>query len=400
MAHTLPDNIQAARIRCGHTRPYLSAILYRLVPVAQPGLGTMAVDKFSRLYFDPECKWTVEQYETVLYHEICHLLRDHSGRADAQGITPENHAAWNVCADAEINDDINAEGNTHWPFDVVTPKALKQPDNLFAEEYYANLPKQGCGNHGTPGPGNGQCGSASGAPIPGEQGSPTTANPGLSPAETDAVRHKVASDIAAHVKNAGNVPGHLKVWAELTLNPKVDWRKVLRAHVRHAMADIAGMLNFTYSRPARRAACMPRLILPSMRQPVPQIATVIDSSGSVSDADLSVALGEVASVLRQCGQRDGVSAIVCDAGVGFAKRITDARKIEVIGRSGTDMRVGIAHAGTMKPRPHTVIILTDGHTPWPSEPPRGMGLIAVLIGQGRAKANSVPTFIKVVEVDT
>lgn len=406
----LPDTIQAARVRLAQKRPYLAGLLYRLVPVAQPGLKTMAVDKYARLYFDPEAKWSVDVYTTVLYHEVCHLLRDHAGRGESLGITPEtpeNAVAWNVAADAEINDDVIREGFNDWPFQVVTPGSLNQKDGLFAEEYYAAMPKTGAGagkgKGNAPQPGNGQCGGCAGNPHPGEAPAPPTAGgkkdaePGLSQAEMEATRHKVASDIRDHAKTQGDVPGHLKDWAQAILNPKVDWRKVLRSAIRHAMADIAGMVNFTYQRPSRRT--MPKVILPSLRQPVPNIAVVVDTSGSMSDNDLAMVLGEVNGVLKQCGQRTGVDAIVCDATVHSARRVFKADQIVMAGRGGTDMRIGVQAALERPVRPHAVIILTDGYTPWPAEAPSGVRIIAALVGKSRCDASHVPTWIKVVEVD-
>lgn len=405
----LPDVIQAARVRLAQQRPYLAALLYRLTPVAQPGMGTMAVDKYARLYFDPDCKWTVESYANVLYHECCHLLRDHAGRGDALGIEQDNQTAWNVAADAEINDDIIAEGMNNWPFEIVTPKSLNQKDGLFAEEYYAGMPKQykaGSGgkgkSNGKPAPGAGQCGGCAGNPHEGEEPAPPTAGggkdntPGLSPAEAEAVRHKVASDISEHAKSRGDVPGHLKEWADATLNPKVDWRKVLRSAIRHAVADAQGQVNFTYQRPSRRT--VPKVIMPSLRQPVPNIAVIVDTSGSMSNDDLALVLGEVNGVLKQCGQKQGVDAIVCDAAVHSAKRVFKADQITIAGRGGTDMRVGVEAALDRAVRPHAIIILTDGYTPWP-EPLTGINVIAALIGKSRCKPEQVPAWIRVVEVD-
>ena len=47
--------IAAARLNLTLEKyPYLTYILYNLTPVPTPGLGTMAVDKWWRLYYDPE----------------------------------------------------------------------------------------------------------------------------------------------------------------------------------------------------------------------------------------------------------------------------------------------------------------------------------------------------------
>ena len=36
------------------------------------------------------------------------------------------------------------------------------------------------------------------------------------------------------------------------------------------------------------------------------------------------------------------------------------------------------------PRPEVVVVITDGHTPWPDTPPRGMKVVVVLHGDGQA----------------
>lgn len=52
----------------------------------------------------------------------------------------------------------------------------------------------------------------------------------------------------------------------------------------------------------------------------------------MSNDDLDLVLGEVNGVLRQCGQRDGVDAIVCDAQVHSAKKVFRADQIQLVGR--------------------------------------------------------------------
>lgn len=400
MRHELPDKLQAARIKCSQARPYLSSLLYRLSPVPVEGLGTLGVDAFARLYYDPALDWTVPQFATVLYHECCHLLRDHSGRADSQGIAPENRLAWNVCADAEINDDIQNEGGADWPFPPCVPSRFNMKDGLFAEEYYAKLPTAK-----TPTVGNGACGGAAGNPGGHEAGAPASAGGkkdaphGIGQAEMEAVKHKVASDIREHAKDRGNVPGWLSEWAQAILQPVTDWRKVLRSEIRRARADIAGMQDFTYQRPSRRQSITPKIIIPAMRQAIPKLAVVIDTSSSMSDDDLSMVLGEVNGVLAQCGQRDGVEAIVCDARVHSVKRVFNAKQIVMAGRGGTDMRLGITAALAKADKPHAIIVLTDGFTPWPDNQPNGVRVIAALVGENACKPETVPDWIRTVRIE-
>ena len=54
-------------------------------------------------------------------------------------------------------------------------------------------------------------------------------------------------------------------------------------------------------------------------------------------------------------------------------------EVELAGGGGTDMRVGIAAALALPASPQIVVVLTDGGTPWPDEPPAAR-IIAGLIG--------------------
>lgn len=398
----MPENLQAARLKCAADRPYLSAALWALHSVPKPGLGTLAVDKWWRLYYDTEIPWTVQELAGVLYHEVSHLLRDHCGRAEVQ---PDlDHMAWNVCADAEINDDIIAEG-VKLPDGCVTPTALYQKDGLLAEEYYQALPKlkvkmppNGAGQ-GKSNPGAGNCGSAAGGvQMPWEEPGPATAgengtNPGVTHAEGDLIRRQVAQDVKEASKTRGNIPAWMQRWAEEYLNPKVDWRKVLQSLVRHALADAMGQVDYTYQRPARRASVFPKIVMPALRQPIPSVAVVVDTSGSIGGEMLDAAMAEVNGVLKACGQKEGVRAIVCDANVKSAKRVFRAEQIQLAGGGGTDMRVGITEA--LKQKPHAIIVLTDGYTPWP-DAPCGSKIIAALLG---ALAPKPAAWIKSVVVE-
>lgn len=403
----LPDNFQAARVMLSQQRPYISAALYRVVPVAKAGLGTMAVDAWWRLYFDPTCDWTVPVIANVMYHEVAHLLRDHAGRAKVLNVEPCNHDAWNLCADAEINDDIIAEGRNDWPFEPVTPKAMGQPNGLTAEEYYGKLPQQGVPMAGgAPKPGSGKCGGAAGAPMDHEDGPPfghedangnkgkVDAPRGLGEVEADMVRAQVAQDVLQHAKTRGDAPSWIMQWAEATLHPKVDWRRVLAGEVRQALADAAGAVNFTYQRPSRRQ--VPGVILPAMRRPVPNLAVVVDTSGSMGQEALSTVLGEVNGILKAAGAQDGVDCIVCDADVKSAARVFKAEQIKLTGGGGTDMRVGIEAAMRRQIKPHAIIVLTDGYTPWPAQP-LPVRVIAAVVG---GSVKDLPDWIKGVEVDT
>lgn len=81
---TIEEAICQFRLATFQHLPYLSDMVYSLQPVERPGLGTMAVDKWGRLYYDPEFvgQLSKEEGAYVILHEVCHLVFGHHRRAD------------------------------------------------------------------------------------------------------------------------------------------------------------------------------------------------------------------------------------------------------------------------------------------------------------------------------
>lgn len=399
------EAFRLARLVAAETMPYFMHGLFAAAPLAWEGLGTFAVDRHWRLYMDPALlvgpqAWGPQVAGAVLLHEVGHLLRDHAGRAEALA-QPCDREAWNIAGDAEINDDLLAAG-VPLPEGVVTPPGIGCEDNGLAEDYYARLvPDSPTGPTGAGGPSAGGdagepgevgCGSGAGCPVPGElpeaapagDGDPDGAGAGMSAAEADLVRRRVAEDVKAAVaassgsKSRGTVPAGLARWAEDVLAPPtVPWDRVLRAAVRRAVAEAAGRADYSYRRPSRRR--VPGLVKPAMRGPLVRVAVVVDTSGSMSKADLDAAMGEVQGVLAASGiARDQVRLVSCDAAAGTTARVRRIGDVTLTGGGGTDMRVGIAAAEAIRPRPHVVIVLTDGYTPWPEAPGRSRLICGVI----------------------
>jgi len=150
--YALPTRLAAARLALITERPYLAAALMALQPVPRPGLGTMSVDRWWRLYYDPAFVEAipVRNLAVALYHEVCHLLREHPDRMD---VFPEEVAQ--LAADAEINDDIRREFPKGLPPDPVFPETFGLPEGRLAEFYAAALLERArreaaSGSSGTP----------------------------------------------------------------------------------------------------------------------------------------------------------------------------------------------------------------------------------------------------------
>lgn len=363
----------AARLRAANDRPYLATALYSLSIVATSAIPTMGVDRHWRCYVNPRfvAATVVEELAAVWIHEAAHLLRDHHGRTDRLSVSERaDHTRVNIAQDCEINDDLLADGLS-LPAGRVEPKMFGLEAGLLFEGYLPHIP---------PTPPGLNCGSgAHGHDMPWEL--EPAAAPGVPAVEADAIRRQTADSIRAHQRSRGSVPGGWRRWAESVLEPTIDWRRALTGAIREAAAWASGAVDYTYRRPSRRGAALPGVVLPRLRQPVPRVAIVVDTSGSMGDDDLTAAMGEITGVLRAVGiGGNRVTVLACDADVQAVQRVTTVEQVQLAGGGGTDLRVGI-EASLRGPQPaQIVVVLTDGATPWPGTAPAGARVIAALIG--------------------
>src|SRR5271166_3562432 len=298
--------LAAARLWAATRFPYLATGVFGAQVVAERGSGTVSVDESWRMRADPEltASWTPAQLGSVLIHHVCHLLRTHGERAQAAGVRPDEARTWVRAADAEIDDDLVPAG-LDLPGRPVLPHDLRAEDGLLAEQYFDGIrraqraPAHGAGGGGEAGnrdrsapSGGGEtagpwldCGSgADGMPRPGQQ-------PGSLPGwQADLLRRQVAQDVVAHGKLPGTVPAGLLRWAEEVLTPKVNWRALLAAELRRAVAEVSGAVDYSYRRPSRRSAVAGQVVLPALRRPVPEVAVVCDTSGSMTEDLLAMVL--------------------------------------------------------------------------------------------------------------
>ncbi len=389
----------AARVWTVRRAPYLASAILALEPIvvvqdAGHDLSALPTDPTWHVYLEPAVldSTGVPELGFWLLHQVTHLLRRHGDRypGEAGSTTPlsgrnADQRRWNLASDAEINDDLSVEDMT-LPPRATTPTMLGLPDSRLAEQYWDDLAD------GSPPAGRPDCGTgADGRPRPWNAGLA-----GLSEVNEKLLARDVARRIREHSRSRGEMPGGWQRWADEVLEPVVDWRRSLRASVRRGVADVAGRVDFTYRKPSRRAAALPDIVLPSLRQPMPTVAVVIDTSGSMSDGMLSQVLAEVAGLLASVGVGRGrLHVVCCDARAYRAQRVMNARDVRLLGGGGTDMGAGLAATTDLRPRPDLVIVLTDGHTPWPSGPP---GKAKVIVGL-MDPAGSVPDWASSVAID-
>jgi predicted metal-dependent peptidase len=386
------SRVAAARLWGALHFPYLATALFASPVVAAPGLGSIAVDRGWRLYIDPDVarRWSAEEIGSVLVHHAGHLLRDHAARAEQLAIDDGGESAWAAAADAEINDDL-VDTDARFPMDPIVPSALGCEAGGFAEEYFLAIRDR-----------EDVCPADCGSGAHGRQREwelHADGVPEISPAGAQLLRCQVASEIRGQCA-AGELPGSVprgwRLWADAMLEPRVDWRRTLAAAIRASFASVAGLVDYSYARPSRRASVMGSVVMPVMRKPLPIVAVVIDTSRSMSDL-ICDALAEVDAILSGIGVgRNYLRVLSVDAEVHRIQRITSVRQVELYGGGGTSMVAGIEAALALRPRPSVVVVLTDGYTPWPETEPRGARVVIGMVGAGRWE---VPAWAKLVQIE-
>ena len=405
--------IMAARVIAQQRWPYVSNLLFnfKLVEVPHGELPTMAVDSGWRLYYSPDFVLgeAPEALATVLLHETLHCLHDHADRFETLKRPYSEHTIWNCAGDAAINAVLD-EAYMPWP--SVTPVRYANLTHYGVTEamtteaaFFAILDHQR--DHPEDFTYVTDCGSISGGVARGyELPAKSDQAPSMRSDQQDIIRDRVAHDVLVHSRDRGSVPAGLLRWAQDLLNPRIDWREALAGRMRKDLASVAGRRDYTYSRPSRRHEAM-RLagspaILPAMRQPAPpRVACVIDTSGSIGQEELRGFLGEVVGITRAVGVAGGVTVIPCDAEAYAPQKVRrqgDVDSVRLEGGGGTDMGAGIAAAEELGPRPHIVVIFTDGYTPWPEKPPRRIDSVIVVLSDP-ATQTEVPQWATVVTLD-
>lgn len=411
-----------------------------------------AVDQWWRLYINPrwidESNVTADQLAAVLMHEGWHLLQEYWRRALAKGVPEGLSEIWNLAADAVVNQidrltdrlpgnhvryndlGLPPNGTTEEYYDLLVQRSQKVLHQLQASQNGATKSSAGDGAGADDGSSQAQSSSAgqqvsgsggaggkpsasqsqqsktggsvegiirealSGAPTSGsgthghkrswELGPPSKEDGGISRHEQEQIRAATARRIIEE-KSRGTVPGAIAEWAEAFATPKVDWRRELAAAISLGVVASGYGAKPTYRKVSRRHSPGP-VIRPGRETRRPRVAVAIDTSGSMDAADLSAALTEVQAILERTSRSVLVACV--DADIQSARQVTSARRLELKGRGGTDMRKamewadGLYRSGQLD----LLVLLTDGETPWPETPPD----FGVIVGWVHRKGTNFP----------
>jgi predicted metal-dependent peptidase len=170
-------------------------------------------------------------------------------------------------------------------------------------------------------------------------------------------------------------------------------------HLRQMFTSVAApQTETTWNRPSRRYLAL-RAVKPipyeegTRSKERPRVVVIVDTSGSIDAVLFHEFISEIATIMNRTGAE--VIVIVSDAAVHgtytLRDRESEIRKIEFKGGGGTDFRPGLEEAAKYKPA--ACVYLTDLMGTFPDHPPRFRTIWAV---PNMFEASQVPFGSKIV----
>jgi len=166
-------------------------------------------------------------------------------------------------------------------------------------------------------------------------------------------------------KMRGDIPAGFKRDFDALSGNKIPWRNILYQFLVQKPTD--------YNIPPYNKKTIPYdIIVPVLQTPsLEDIVIAIDTSGSITNRDLTDFMSEVNAILTSYPNSRGILA-TCDAAVHEFEKFEgpiDVRKIELHGGGGTDFRPLFERIEKEGITPKVMVFLTDGDATYPTTPP-------------------------------
>ncbi len=336
--------------------PFFGRLLLRL-PFALADCETAYTD-MSRIVFDPSfaSRLNDEQLKFVILHELMHCVLKHCTRGKGK-----LHKLYNIACDIVVNSilleamnlkDITIDGTNIMH---LAPNR-KEGKNYSAEEIYDMLIKDVCENLKNHGEYSLFDNHDIWEQITSEQ-------------MLEEIWNNYIKQSSKGVGKGSGIPDSLKrVIVSIEHSSKISWKHVLHDYIQNKNSD------FVFSPPDKRYS--EDFILPSFQENIygsslENIWYVVDTSGSVSDTEISEAFFEIKDAIEQIENVEGiVSFFDCEITEPIPfNTIEDIEKITPTGGGGTSFKAIFDYLGEklINNLPRVIVIITDGYAEFPDK---------------------------------
>lgn len=355
-----------ARAQLVLQHPFFATLALYLEPVSTDDIKTAATDGY-RLLHNP--KWLEElkaQYglsvvSAIIAHEVMHCALNHLTRRGTRDIK-----LWNYAADYAVNI-ILYEAGLRLPQGALLDHKYK---DMPAEQIYEQIAQKSAEQNGFKPNGDiiddhsvwqkSVCG------IKDNQNACNGSGTFLSDS-AKAIEEEWKARVAAAVqaaRNQGRFPAGLERLTDALLKPCIPWKEVLADYMERICREyVWGPFDrrFTYS----------GTYIPSTGQDgLNEIVVALDTSGSVSQKELSQFLAEVKAI-ADIGANT-LHIVFCDASIGAWYTVElgeDLPHIKATGGGGTDFRPVFRAIEEKNVYPSVLIYYTDGYGSFPEKQP-------------------------------
>ncbi len=375
--------LEDARSRLIVHYPFFGVLALRLnfIESSMEGMlaQTMGVTADKKLYYNPKFVESLKISDVVIVfcHEILHLVQRVHSRFPMGG----NPGVWNLASDYAVNTMILDSGLVADKEDHILDKIFPEEAREFAkgkgtEEMYILMMRE----EFTPPEPRMQFGDKFGDEQEGEGNSKEGKHPcnglgcqsGSSLKKMDAAQRleleenilaaAAAQDEDNRAKGKGDLPGWMQDFLTKVSRPTITWKDHLRRAAYHHFKN-----RYNWSRPGRRSEAI-GVRLPA-RKPTPKGAIVaIDTSGSISDQELTRFLSECVGIMDACGA-PWIEILLHDTRVYLQERYTRKTigKMKVC-RGGTSHIDVFQKIDDSKQKVGMVICFTDLASDFPPQP--------------------------------
>lgn len=266
---------------------FMAAIALRLEVRVEWGIPTAATDG-RLLLINPSfiVGLTREQAVALVAHEVLHVAFKHPSRLGQY----EPRRA-NVAMDLAINSILISEGFRLPENGCVagSPPFQKLPEGKSWEWYYDQIPAEKVPN-GSNGNNSSDPGGMGQVVQPGDGSEAARA-------QADAEANEMIAGARAMTRGRGDLPGGLARLIDEALQPKVDWRDVLREFVTRSVRS-ATPCDYSWARPNRRFVAAGMYLPGHISHALGDIAVLIDTSGSVGPNELARFAAELSGIVE------------------------------------------------------------------------------------------------------
>lgn len=374
------QNLITTRVDLVRLFPFMSFLIMSSTYFFSKDIPTMCATTIggNKIYVNEDFLNTLTRKERafVIAHEILHIFLEHVGRATERAYHPK---LWNVAADFMINSFLKELENTS----IEMPKMGLYDEKykgMSADEIYHKLleendndPDKAAGEYGGGDPSDDMDGDGGGgSPWDKDDNTPRPfdhiGREPMSESEKVENHQKISASLAQSnidaIKAMGKGYADLIRQLESLVESVIPWQSVLREFITSNSKN-----RYTYDRVSRKTY-HGGVVFPTMTGDDVNLVFGVDTSGSMSEKDLTEAMSELHSI---CEEFDNwcVDLVSCDThahsiGEYFSEEGDDFTTIDkgLIGGGGTDMTPIVEYSNEKDENiPSVCVIVTDGYIP-------------------------------------